>query len=410
MKLMSWIVLLVLLCIVTMLMVTFSSTRSVVYDTKQPLEKLGQRASPVVKVGASELRGSRLGFGINKLFPDMRVDPQRDEGSALPSLNAARKDQGGALPVSIPPKSSFPVAPMLSVSVSPTDQISSPKLHVTTYATHGGRDDRFCRAVESSIRSGIDLVILGWGEKWHGLSQKLEAAHQFAADLPVDDLLLFTDAYDVLFLDDGANIVKSYQSFVSGTHRPIIFSGECGCWPHVMVNRKACFSDYPKAPTPYRYLNSGTWIGPAGQAKDMLNDVMVEAGSDFRNANDQKLVADMYIAGKHGIELDFYNKIFQSMHMTLDRPLPRCNPVEDVKMQDGRWRNTLTGNSPAVVHFNGGGKTVHLKMEGVMWWKSATYKASQEKVKLSGHRVKVPNAPNGTLRFDELCRDYMRNY
>ena len=79
-------------------------------------------------------------------------------------------------------------------------------------------------------------------------------------------------------------------------------------------------------------------------------------------------------------------------------------------MQDGRWRNTLTKNNPAVIHFNGGGKTVHLEMEGVMWWKGASYKALQEKVRLAGHHVKVPNAPKGTMRFDELCQDYMRNY
>ena len=83
---------------------------------------------------------------------------------------------------------------------------------------------------------------------------------------------------------------------------------------------KACFDSYPQSPTPYRYLNSGTWIGKADKAADMLLEVMKEAGGSFANANDQKLVADFYIAGRFGIKLDFYNKIFQSMHMTLDPP------------------------------------------------------------------------------------------
>jgi hypothetical protein len=90
---------------------------------------------------------------------------------------------------------------------------------------------------------------------------------------------------------------------------------------------------------------------------------MKDAGHDFANANDQKLVADMYIAGTFGIKLDFFNKLFQSMHMTLDPPLPRCNPVEDVKLSDGRWINTRTKSRPAVFHFNGGGKAHHLSME-----------------------------------------------
>jgi hypothetical protein len=38
----------------------------------------------------------------------------------------------------------------------------------------------------------------------------------------------------------------------------------------------------------------------------MLGEVIALAGSDFENANDQKLVADMYMAGKHGIRVDFF--------------------------------------------------------------------------------------------------------
>lgn len=41
---------------------------------------------------------------------------------------------------------------------------SVPTLHAVTYASHGGRDDRFCRAIESAVRHEIDLIILGWGK------------------------------------------------------------------------------------------------------------------------------------------------------------------------------------------------------------------------------------------------------
>ena len=36
-----------------------------------------------------------------------------------------------------------------------------PKLHMVTFATHGGKDDRFCRAVESSIMNNVNITILG---------------------------------------------------------------------------------------------------------------------------------------------------------------------------------------------------------------------------------------------------------
>jgi hypothetical protein len=40
-----------------------------------------------------------------------------------------------------------------------------PTLHAVTYASHGGKDDRFCRAIESAVRHEVDLIILGWGKK-----------------------------------------------------------------------------------------------------------------------------------------------------------------------------------------------------------------------------------------------------
>jgi hypothetical protein len=102
----------------------------------------------------------------------------------------------------------------------------------------------------------------------------------------------------------------------------------------------------------------------------MLAEVMRLAGNNFADANDQKLCADMYISGQFGIKLDFYARLFQSVHMTLDPPLKHCNPVEDLTLTvSGHWENTRTSTQPAVFHFNGGGKSVHLKMEDRMWYR-----------------------------------------
>lgn len=282
----------------------------------------------------------------------------------------------------------------------------SSRLHTVTYASHGGRDDRFCRAVESAVRHNFNLVILGWGLPWKGLSQKLEAAHEYAASLPSNDLLLFTDAFDVLFSASPSYIEEKFfmQNYT------ILFSAECGCWPHLMEDRAACFDKYPQSPTPYRYLNSGSWVGKASLAAEMLAEVIRKAGNDFRNANDQKLVADMYISGKYGIQLDFYNNIFQSMHMTLDAPLPYCNPRPDIILNSNNtWYNKRTKATPAVFHFNGGGKRHHLSMEGMMWYKNKRYSTNEEKQKLASHLLSVPSHPSGKLRFDQICSSYIKN-
>jgi hypothetical protein len=181
-----------------------------------------------------------------------------------------------------------------------------------TYASHRGQDDRFCRAVESAIRNDVKLVILGWNVKWIGLSQKLDAAYSYAKSLPESDIILFTDAFDVLFCDNTETIKRKFINLSQSFNASIIFSAECGCWPHVMeeidaVNhgkpskQTTCFIKYPISPTPYRYLNSGMWIGYAKKSAAMLKEVIIRAGHNFATANDQELVANMYIDGKFGL-------------------------------------------------------------------------------------------------------------
>lgn len=189
--------------------------------------------------------------------------------------------------------------------------------------------------------------------------------------------------------------------------------GECGCWPHVIIDKgKACFEGYPKSPTPYRYLNSGTWIGKASTAKDMLAAVMEEAGKDFANANDQKLVADMFMQGRFGIQLDYHARLFQSMHMTYDKPLAFCDPIKDIEViGDGRFHNKRTDSLPSVFHFNGGGKRHHLNMEAQLWYKKqAKYNTKDAMRTIADTEISVPIPTNRDrkLKFKDICREYFK--
>ena len=96
-----------------------------------------------------------------------------------------------------------------------------------TCAPHPGRDDRFCRSLESAIRNGLDLRVLGWGVKWEGLSQKLGAALRAVEELPADCPVVFTDAYDVLFTQGESAMRKAFDDIKAD----LVFSAECGCWP-----------------------------------------------------------------------------------------------------------------------------------------------------------------------------------
>jgi len=324
------------------------------------------------------------------------VKPGDVGAGSMPSMTAAvtlsrsmpTKEQADKAATFVPPTSPEALTPSVSY---PRD---GPKLHIVTYASHGGRDDRFCRAVESAYHHSIELTILGWGVKWTGLSQKLYAAYNYAKSIPPTDIIMFVDAFDVMFAGSPEYILEQFRA----SSKTILFAAECGCWPQIMENRgHDCFHAYPPSPTPYRYLNSGTWIGVAKESAAMLLDIINKAGSDFANANDQKLVSDMFIHKQHGIQLDYFSSIFQSMHMT-DRPLAHCAPGDDVTTPARRpisfphnssmpisYYNAVTRSVPALYHFNGGGKTYHLKYESGMWYRQK----QREKVRTSGNRASV---------------------
>lgn len=283
------------------------------------------------------------------------------------------------------------------------------QLHTVTYASHHGKDDRFCRAVESAIRHHYDLVILGWKVPWKGLSQKLEAAYEFSLQIPENDIMLFTDAFDVLYTEESAKIIKIFQE----RKYSIVFSAECGCWPHIMDDPPACFKKYPTAPTPYRYLNSGAWMGIVKYVRPMLKEIIRLAGNDFQNANDQKLVADMFISGQFPIALDYHSEIFQSMHSTDPPDLPRCKPREDLQldMTERKWHNTRTNTVPAIFHFNGGGKVNHLDMEGKIWYKEGNYYEGEKRQALADYKIQIPvdDEKNRLISYNDMCGDYLNS-
>eukprot|EP00965_Chrysotila_dentata_P223197 6193438-Pleurochrysis_carterae.AAC.1 len=69
---------------------------------------------------------------------------------------------------------------------------ASPRLHVLTYATKA--TSMLCDSLRVAQRVNLKLVLLGWQEQYRGNFQKLEAAREYVARLPPDDLVLFADA------------------------------------------------------------------------------------------------------------------------------------------------------------------------------------------------------------------------
>jgi hypothetical protein len=141
----------------------------------------------------------------------------------------------------------------------------------------------------------------------------------------------------------------------------------------------------------------------------MLSTVIKEAGKDFDNANDQKLIADLFISKRFDISLDYYTKIFQAMHMTLDPPLAHCDPNVDIieridEDTKSIWYNNQTKSTPAVFHFNGIWR-YHLQMEAKAWYKKKITNNEKVMNDLKNRLILVPSSsqPSRRLTFNAIC-------
>jgi len=155
-----------------------------------------------------------------------------------------------------------------------------------------------------------------------------------------DDLVIFVDAWDMLFLGTKQELVDKLAG------RPITHFTEKLCWP----DPEKC-GLYPGISSPWRYVN-GT--GPAGLGKDIaaaieegnahfpIKEYEVPARLDAKQDNDQRFWTDVYLSGVG--ELDSNCHVHQSLVM---------GQTGDFRIKDGRLYNKVTGSAPCFVHANG---------------------------------------------------------
>jgi hypothetical protein len=181
---------------------------------------------------------------------------------------------------------------------------------------------------------GVAPLVLGFGAPFHGLTAKLHML--YAALIALEGTLktvMFLDGFDTLMAAPAVEIMRAFREF----RRPLVFSAERNCAPE--SNRA---ERYPPAPTPYRFLNSGTFIGEASYILDLFTRwdiVRWPAG-----ANDQLMCTDAFLDDPSAFALDHYCRLFQCMYCSGD----------DVLVDEEGIHIRETGSRPLVVHANGG--------------------------------------------------------
>jgi len=220
--------------------------------------------------------------------------------------------------------------------------IGIPRVLLTTYAT----DASSAKLASLNCPSIINLAPPG--QPWSGFKDKLVGMKRFLDTLGPRDVVCFTDAYDAICLSDDVDEI--YEKFIAA-EADVLFSAETSCFPWAHTSHL-----YNYTPTPYRYLNSGGYIGYVAALRLVLGHDMSQTPCDqgyftyvYLNHINQ---TDMQAGGGGGVppppyrfKLDHECRLFQTAYAI---------PWTHFRVgEDGRFVNVKQGTKPCWVHFNG---------------------------------------------------------
>jgi hypothetical protein len=218
---------------------------------------------------------------------------------------------------------------------------SAPTLVAYTVATHDSPE--LARLSNSFCRAGVPLLILGFGCKWQGFGNKiLWLKEQFAKqNQDPAHIALFVDAYDVVNLASAAELTAKFQSFKSD----LVISGEKGCHPDPDLSGK--FEGYSP---PFRYPNSGGYIGYSRSVIEMLNSASISPHED-----DQRFVTRYVIQNAGKCAVDTNCEVFLPLFDVEESSLEFTPDKSRVLLRE-------KGSLPCILHGNGPSKSLLQKL------------------------------------------------
>ena len=199
------------------------------------------------------------------------------------------------------------------------------------------------------LNSEYPITVLNKGKKFNNLRDKFHAVKEYIIKKNLESskrILMFVDGYDVLFTPGRQNIIEKFNRF----EKPLVFSAENNCYPD---RTPVCMNDekYPKSPTEFRYVNSGTYIGEAWAVFKMVSESL-EMSDDH---NDQLLAHLFFIDNQDIVDLDYSHEIFSVLYQT---------NFEDYEYNEDRecLKSLITGTCPVALHGNGGYKKLLMEL------------------------------------------------
>jgi hypothetical protein len=351
---------------------------------------VSKRAAPkLLSTSADDVEASRVGVRAVRApsvrfmsSEDVRGGVSRDQkGGDGGALDVMTDDDGGA-------EGSATPTPGADGSATPTSTSASRPTGEPVFMTFSDRvTDGACLGLETAAMAGMDLKLIGVdggvdGQFDYSYVKNVKTKKLFGwikvltelgdeYGIRDDTLVVLADATDVLYLQSADVVLSKYLALMDAiqpTRDLVIVSAERNCWPYMDGQRELqpggrehCAKFPDGNGSSYKYLNSGSFCGPARALAQMLTDVKNKM--ETVNDDDQHCLQEAYMreiegngSDKYTIALDHKQQLFQTgWGSRLETSAYALNDAKGAyyNVSRGVIVNTEHNVEPAMVHFNG---------------------------------------------------------
>lgn len=210
--------------------------------------------------------------------------------------------------------------------------------------------DGYKRFVDSTVTYGFPYVCLGFGKPWCGNDMakgaggghKVVLLKEYLKQFDDEDkrYIIFSDCYDAVLSSPPNKIISKFRQLQQTLDADIIFSAEAKLWPDYSI-----ISEFPDVGTPYKFLNSGGFMGSIKNIKKLIQ-TPIESYHDDQLYYQHEYLKSVRKEINLKIKLDAKAEIFQTL----------SSHFEEITIDNGisKVKNKLTNTNPMVIHGNGG--------------------------------------------------------
>jgi len=221
---------------------------------------------------------------------------------------------------------------------------------------------RFALSLGTAERYGFFPVVLGYGHEatWaYGLSAMANLVRDYIFKrTEEDDIVLFFDAFDVVFQAGAAQIVEQYLDMESREQKELFYHAESTC------SHKERQAEYPAIHSPWRFLNCGLYIGRS-RAMRLLYEKPVPTPLVNKQGKKMRLQnwhTDYYLDHLDRVGLDSRCELMQvvlsveNLHINGAHLKDAMGPGgPGLFIKDNVLHNKITNTTPLILHFPGVG-------------------------------------------------------